>query len=202
MGHVKVGQPDYAVLPMVTQRWSPYCFDGRPVPGDLLLQCLEAARWSASSYNEQPWYFVLAERNNEESFEAMLSCLMEANQAWAKFAGALLIAVSKETFTHNNTPNRCHAYDLGQAVAHLSLQATSLGLHVHQMGGINPSRIRQLYAIPDGFVPQTAIAIGYAATDLIPGQEALASRDTQPRNRKKISEFVYSGKWGASFTTK
>lgn len=202
MSDVKRGEPDYSVLPVMVERWSPYCFDNQPVPGDLLLQCLEATRWAASSFNEQPWYFVLAERQNAEAFDKMLDCLLEANQAWAKFAGALLIGISKETFTHNGTPNRVHGYDLGQAVAQMSLQATALGLQVHQMAGINSSRIRQEYSLPEGYVPQTAIAIGTAAVEPLPGQEAFASRDTKPRTRKKISEFVFRDKWGTSFTTK
>lgn len=202
MSHVKKGESDYSVMPEMLERWSPYCFDDQPVPGDLLLQCLEATRWAASSYNEQPWYFVLAEKSNPAAFEKMLGCLLEANQVWAKFAGALLIAVSKENFSHNGTPNRAHAYDLGQAVAQLSLQATAVGLHVHQMAGINLSRIRQEYAIPDGYVPQTAIAIGYAAIEPMPGQEGLVGRDTKARTRKKIADYVFSDKWGTSFTTK
>lgn len=202
MSSVKKGEADFGVMPEMLERWSPYCFDDQTVPGDLLLQCLEATRWSASSYNEQPWYFLLSEKSKPDGFEKMLGCLLEANQVWAKYAGALLIAVSKENFSHNGTPNRVHAYDLGQAVAQLSLQATALGLQVHQMAGINLSRIRQEYSIPDGYVPQTAVAIGYAAKEPLPGQEAFAGRDTKPRTRKKISEFVFSEKWGTSFTTK
>lgn len=202
MNDIKKGESDYSIMPEMLERWSPYCFDDQSVPGDLLLQCLEATRWSASSYNEQPWYFVLAEKNNAAAFDKMLGCLLEANQVWAKYAGALLIAVSKENFSHNGTPNRVHAYDLGQAVAQLSLQATALGLQVHQMAGINSSRIRQEYAIPDGYVPQTAVAIGYAASEPMPGQESLAGRDHKPRTRKKITEYVFSEKWGTSFAAK
>ena len=202
MNDIKKGESDYSIMPEMLERWSPYCFDDQPVPGDLLLQCLEATRWSASSYNEQPWYFVLAEKNNAVAFDKMLGCLLEANQVWAKYAGALLIAVSKENFSHNGTPNRVHAYDLGQAVAQLSLQATAVGLQVHQMAGINSSRIRQEYAIPDGYVPQTAVAIGYAASEPMPRQETLAGRDQKPRTRKKITEYVFREKWGTSFVAK
>lgn len=202
MSDVKKGEPDYSVMPEMLERWSPYCFDDQPVPGDLLLQCLEATRWAASSYNEQPWYFLLAEKTNSPAFEKMLGCLLEANQVWAKYSGALLIAVSKENFSHNGTPNRAHAYDLGQAVAQLSLQATTVGLYVHQMAGINLSRIRQEYSIPDGYVPQTAVAIGYAAQEPLPGQESFAGRDSKSRTRKKITEYVFSEKWGTSFSAK
>lgn len=202
MAEIKSGKPDHEILTAISERWSPYCFDGRAVSQELLLQCLEAARWSASSYNEQPWYFIVAERTKADQFETMLGCLMEANQVWAKYSGVLLLAVSKETFTHNGTPNRVHGYDLGQAVAQLSVQATLLGLHVHQMAGINPSRVRQEYGLPDGFIPQTAVAIGYVAREPLAGQESFAGRDKQPRVRKPISEFVYSGKWGSSFVTK
>ncbi len=193
---VKVAQTFSEILSVIRDRWSPYAFDGQKVPAALLEQCLIAASWASSSYNEQPWYFLVAYRDDSAEFNRMLACLLDANQGWAKFAGALLLTVSQETFSRNGTPNRVHQHDLGQAAAHFALQATSCGLAVHQMAGIHIGKIRAEYQIPDGFAPQTAIAIGYAAKVPAAGQEPLMVRDSAPRQRKSISEFVFKGAWG------
>lgn len=184
------------VLPVIRDRWSPYAFDSRGVSASDIEQCLIAASWAASSYNEQPWYFLPAHREEGAEFERMLSCLLDANQAWAKYAGVLVLTVSQEAFSRNGTPNRVHQHDLGQAAAHFALQATAHGLAVHQMAGIHISKIRAEYQIPDGFAPQTAIAVGYAAKQPAAGQEELISRDQAPRQRKPLSHFVFKGRWG------
>ncbi len=122
---------------------------------------MEAPRWTASSYNEQPWHFIVATQENPTEFNQLLSCLVEANQVWAKHAPVLMIAVAKLNFEKNGNPN-CHAfYDVGAAVCSLTIQATSLGLFVHQMGGFEASKTRELYKIPEGYEPITVIAIGY-----------------------------------------
>jgi nitroreductase len=194
----KQAQTSPEILAAIRERWSPYAFDGQPVPAALIEPCLVAASWAASSYNEQPWYFLVAHREQTAEFDRMLSCLLDANQGWAKFAGVLMVTVSRETFVRNGSPNRVHQHDLGQAAAHFSLQATVQGLAVHQMAGIHIGKIRAEYQIPDGFSPQTAIAIGYAAKQPAPGQEELIGRDQAPRQRKPLSQFVFHGRWGAS----
>lgn len=194
----KKAQTTTEMLPVIRDRWSPYAFDGQPVPATLIEQSLVAASWAASSYNEQPWYFLVAPREDTVEFDRMLGCLLDANQAWAKFSSVLILTVSHETFSRNGTPNRVHQYDLGQAAAHFTLQATALGLAVHQMAGIHIGKIRAEYQIPDGFLPQTAIAIGYAAKQPAAGQEELVDRDSTPRQRKPLNEFVFKGNWGKS----
>jgi nitroreductase len=194
----KQAQVSTEILSVIRDRWSPYAFDGQPVPSTLLEQCLLAASWAASSYNEQPWYFLVAHREETVEFGRMLGCLLDANQGWAKFAGALMLTVSQESFSRNGTPNRVHQHDLGQAAAHFTLQATALGLAVHQMAGIHIGKVRAEYQIPDGFSPQTAIAIGYAAKQPAAGQEELIGRDNAPRQRKPLSQFVFKGGWGKS----
>ncbi len=192
----KQPQASTEILSVIRNRWSPYAFDGQPVPTASIEQCLSAASWAASSYNEQPWYFLLAHRGDEAEFDRMLHCLLDANQSWAKFASVLLLTVSQESFSRNGSPNRVHQYDLGQAVAHFALQATALGLAVHQMAGIHIGKIRAEYQIPDGYTPQTAIAVGYASKETLAGQEDLIGRDNQPRQRKPLSQFVFKGTWG------
>jgi nitroreductase len=193
--HPKLAQTDYPVLPVIAERFSPYLYDPRPVEREKLLSCLEAARWAASSYNEQPWTFILAERTDTAGFARALDCLVEGNQAWAKNAGVLILTVTSRLFKKNGKPNAASEHDVGIAAGNMALQATSLGLQVHQMIGIVPAKVRATYKIPDGHDPLTAIAIGYAAAVAPGSTEPLGQRDLVPRGRKPLSETVVSS-WG------
>lgn len=184
------------LLPVLRERWSPYRFEPRDVEDDKLLRCLEAARWAASSYNDQPWSFLLARRSDSDAFEKALSCLVEANQAWAKNAGVLLLSVVRTTFRMNNNPNRVALHDLGGAATSMALQAAAEGLQVHQMAGVNLSRVRQVYDVPEGHQPETAIAIGYPDTSEAAEDDELARRDRQPRTRLPLAEQVFGDAWG------
>src|SRR5262245_1615724 len=108
-------QPDHPVLPVITERWRPYVYEPRPGERGKLLSCLEAARWAPSSYNEQPWTFILAERNDASEFNRLLECLVEGNRVWAKNAGVLVITVASKLFTKNGKPNRAAEHDIGLA---------------------------------------------------------------------------------------
>ena len=195
--HPKHAQPDRAILPVIAERWSPYAYDPRPVEREKLLTCLEALRWAPSSYNEQPWTYILAERGDAAAFAKLLDCLVEGNQAWAKNVGVLIVTVVSRRFKLNGKPNAACEHDVGLAAGNLTLQATALGLHVHQMIGIVPDKVRAAYNVPEGHDPLTAIAIGHAAA-VAPGTtDKLAQRDLAPRTRKTIAEFVVST-WGQS----
>ncbi len=180
---------------LVGARWSPYGFDPRPLPAAELRSLLEAARWSPSSYNEQPWRLVAARREDGEPFERLLGCLVEFNQSWARHASALVLGVVVRRFAGRDADNPAAEHDLGLATAHLMLEATARGLSTHAMIGIDAGRARAAFAIPDGFDPLTAIAIGYAGT---PGDQPdkLRDRDAAPRDRKPLAEFVFGGEWG------
>jgi len=200
MSRNPVEQP---VLDVIANRWSPYRFEAREIEEEKLIQCLEAARWTASSFNEQPWFFIVARRQESDAFERMLGCLMEANQTWARHASALILTVTRSTFQKNGKPNRVAQHDLGQAAAHLALQADALGLQVHQMAGVNLSKVRQEYGVPDGHEPQTAIAIGYADSSQPEDETAaeLKKRESGPRTRDALKDQVFGDQWGdgASF---
>lgn len=193
--NVKIARPDHPIHELIANRWSPYCFEPRSVEPEKLLSCLEAARWAASSYNEQPWTYILATRDDQAEFSKLLGCLMEANQAWAKHAGVLLLGVVCPTFSLNGKPNRVAEHDLGLAAGNICLQATALGLCVHQMAGVNLDKARATYNIPPTHAPFTGIAIGYAANPDTSDPQ-LAERDRTARPRKKLGEFVYKGQWG------
>jgi nitroreductase len=194
--HPKIARPNHPVLPVIAERWSPYAYEPRPVEREKLLSCLEAARWAASSYNEQPWTYILAERTDEKEFARALDCLVEGNRAWAKNAGVLLLSVVSRLFSKNGKPNRAAEHDMGLAAGNMVLQATSLGLQAHQMIGIEPAKIRASYRVPDTHEPLTAIAIGYPAAVQPGTADPLGQRDLAPRARKSFAEFMVSGAWG------
>lgn len=193
----KEAKPDHPIHEYFVKRWSPCAFSDRPVPEEDLRSLFEAARWSASSYNEQPWRYIVAIRTDLEGFERLLSCLVEGNQPWAKAAPVLALGCASLNSALNGRPNAAAEHDLGAASACLSVEATARGLFVHQMIGILPDRARELYQIPDGFRPLTGLAIGYLGDpNTLP--ENYKDRDLTPRQRKPLAEFVFGGQWGAA----
>ncbi len=192
----KPAAADHPLHPLIANRWSPRAFDTvRPVEREKLLAILEAARWAPSSSNEQPWTFIVATRDQPEDFERLLSCLVEANQKWAKNAAVLVIAVAKRHFERNGTPNRHASHDVGLALGNLAIQATALGLAVHYMAGFEPSKARQVCTIPETHEPFTMAALGYAAEpSTLP--EEYRQREVAPRVRKPLNQIVHSGKFG------
>lgn len=193
----KEATPDHPVHELIAKRWSPYAFADRPVSDDDLRSLFEAARWAPSSYNEQPWTYIVATRADTAEFERLLSCLVEGNQPWAKAAPVLGIGCTSLSFVRNGKPNAAAIHDLGLASAMLTLEATARGLHVHQMIGILPDRVRELYHVPDGVQPLTGLAIGYLGeSNVLP--DVYRQRDLAPRQRKRLAEFVFGGQWGTA----
>lgn len=195
--HTKHATPDHPVHEWITQRWSPYAFADRSVSDDDLRSLFEAARWAASSYNEQPWRFLVARREDSEAHAKMLGLLVEANQAWAAAAPVLAIGVIETRFSRNGKPNKAAPHDLGLAAGSLSFEATKRGIAVHQMIGIEAEGIRDAYGLPESAEAFTALAIGYAAP-AEEAPEALRGRDEAPRARKTLSEFVFEGRFGSA----
>ena len=188
---------EHPVHDLILRRWSPRAFAERPVPPDALRAVFEAARWAASSMNEQPWRFLVAQRADEESFGKALACLAPGNRVWAEDAAVLVVAVAQWGFARSGRPNRHAFHDVGQAVALLSLQATERGLVVHQMAGFDPDKARETFGIPDDFEPLTAFALGYPGD---PGSLSgeLRTRELARRERRPQRDFVFSagGPWG------
>lgn len=192
----KTAQADHPILEPIRQRWSPRAFADRPVAAETLLSVLEAARWAASSGNEQPWRFIVATKGEPQGYLKLLACLKEKNRSWAGAAPVLMLALAKGHFRDDPAGLNRHAWhDVGQAVATLSLQATALGLYVHPMAGFYPERVREAYAVPAAFEPVTALALGYLGNpETLP--EDLRRREEAPRRRKPLSELVFAEAWG------
>ncbi len=191
----KKASTDYPIHELLAERWSPYGFEDRPVAQADLRSLFEAARWAASSYNEQPWSFFVATKENPEEFARLLSCLVEGNQGWAKAAPVLVLGVVSLNFSRNNKDNRAAVHDLGLAAGNLLVEATARGLCVHQMIGILPDKAREVYQIPGNADAWTAMANAYKG-DPAKLPDVLKERDLAPRQRKPLSQFVFTGKWG------
>ncbi|MDB9496535.1 nitroreductase family protein [Spirulina major CS-329] len=191
----KPTETTYPIHPLIRDRWSPLAFDPRPVEPAKLGSLLEAARWAASCYNEQPWFFLVATADQPAEFERMFSCIVEGNQSWAKAAPVLMLGVASRTFARNGNENRHGYHDLGAAIANLAIQATALDLITHAMGGFDPDRARALYQIPSGYDPVTAIAVGYQGELRQLPTEQLQQREAAPRSRKPLTDFVFTGQW-------
>lgn len=188
-------ESDFPIHPLIRERWSPVIFAPRSVTRDALHRLLEAARWAPSSYNEQPWSFLVALREHAEDFATLLSCLVEANQHWAQHAGVLMVACAQRNFRRNGRPNRHAFHDVGMATQNLLLQAQAEGLAGHVMAGFDPDRARQLLQIPDTHEAVTMIAVGYPATDPRQADPVLLQREAAPRERKPQREWVFGASW-------
>ena len=182
---------------LIRARWSPRAFSDRLVSDADLKTILEAGRWAASSFNEQPWRFMVARKSDPTAFQKILSILAPFNQAWAKKAPVLFIMAAKRTFSHNGTPNLYAIHDAGQALAQVFLQATALGLHAHGMAGFDRDRARKELDIPDDYDLAAAVALGYLGSpDELPEQQRQS--EIAKRTRKPLEEIVFGADFGKS----
>ncbi len=191
----KLAETQAPIHDLIGRRWSPRAFLNLPVETDKLLSLFEAARWAASSNNEQPWAFIVATQEDPQNYEGMLSVLVDFNRGWANKAPVLILALAHTQFEKDGRPNRHAYYDLGQAAANLSLQATALGLTTHQMAGFNPQAARERFAVPQGWEPVSVIALGYPGDPALL-TEILRQREIARRERKPLGKFVFEGEWG------
>ncbi len=188
-----------AIADLIAQRWSPRAIDpDQPVSRDQLLALLEAARWAPSCFGDQPWRYLVWDRFRDPAgWRQAFDCLAEGNQLWVKNAPILLLAVAAPNFGHNDQPNRWAQYDTGAASENLCLQATALGLVVHQMGGFDPEAAKARFNIPADHVGMAMIAVGHpGAIELLP--QALAEKEQAPRSRKPLAQLAFEGRWGQS----
>ena len=191
----KLAPIDHPIQDILKRRWSPRAFSDRIVEREKLQSLFEAARWAASSFNEQPWSFIVTTKEKPEQHAALVGCLTEKNQQWAQRAPVLMVSVAKLNFEKNGKPNRHAFHDVGMAVGNLIVQATALDLYVHQMAGFSVEKVRENYGVPEGFEPVAAIAVGYPDDpNVLPA--AFREQEVGPRQRKPIDSFVFEAKWG------
>lgn len=186
---LKKGHSDVQVEDVILQRWSPRAFSEASVSDEQLKQIFTAASWAASSYNEQPWRFIVG-RKGDETWEKIFATLLPFNQSWAKPAHVLYAAFAKRSFTLTQLPNASYVHDLGAASAMASLQATALGLYTHGMRGFNGEMLSKAFAVPDDFEPVACWALGhFGEPATLP--ENFKTMEDAPRIRKPLSELVF-----------
>lgn len=195
--HPKHASADHDVLDLIRERWSPRAFDPtRRISRDDLWRLFEAARWSPSSRNEQPWRFIVVDRvDHQDTHEALTTTLTASNQAWAPLAPVLILVAAKLTVGESVEANRHAFYDTGQAVAYLTVQAQAQGLASRQMEGFDRVRAAVICGVPEQYDLAAVIAVGYpGAPDLLPNEKHRLL-ETTPRARRPASDFVFAGTW-------
>lgn len=181
---------------LIANRWSGRAYDSkRPVAHEHIISLLEAARWAPSCFGDEPWRYVVCDKTrNEAAWNKAFACLSEGNQSWAVDAPVLILALANTIFSHNVTPNRWAQYDTGAASMSLCIQATSLGLMVHQMGGFSAENAVSSFAIPDQYTAMAMMTVGYQlAEDEI--AEDVMERESSERHRNPLSEQFFDGGW-------
>jgi nitroreductase len=189
----KTAQNNHPIHELLKTRWSPRAFSGQPVETEKLLSLFEAARWAPSGANTQPWAFIVTTQESAGPFAKLLGTLGERNQVWAKNVPVLVLAITKSE-REPGKPNLWAGYDLGQSVAHLSVQASALGLYVHQMGGFDRQKAAQAFELPAGYEAMTVLAIGYPG-DPTTLPEGFRAPEMEVRTRKPLSEMAFDGAW-------
>lgn len=180
---------DYDIDDMYIKRWSPRAFSSTPVEDMKLNRIFEAARWAPSAANFQPWYFVIAKR--EEERQRFYTFINDSNVEWCKHAPVLAVVTSKTTRNDKGDPNITHAFDTGTAWGYLSLEAFRQGLITHGMGGFDRAKAKEVLRLPDEYEAHAVIAIGYYDP-----QAPLSDKNKKrefPSDRKAITEFVSEG---------
>ena len=186
-------QPIHSII---SDRWSSRAYDpDQLVSQESFLSLMEAARWSPSCMGDQPWQFITFHKKDATSWTQALNCLSVGNQNWAMDASILILACARQSFSNNQKPNRWNQYDTGAACENICLQATSIGLVAHQMGGFDVEKSRQLFQIPSQYDLMSFIAICYPLAVEKISAEALV-KEKEARKRKPLREIFYTNQWG------
>ncbi|MEY2393536.1 nitroreductase family protein [Wolbachia endosymbiont of Tettigetta isshikii] len=151
---------------------------------------MEAARLTPSCYGNEPWrYIICNKQNNQSSWERLLSCLDGSNQKWAKNVQVLIISLSAKNFRKlDKGKNFWAKHDTGAASYALMLQATSMNLMAHQMGGFDKDKIIEKFNIPDDFNVMSVVAVGYE-------EEGAKVKE---KTRRPIKEIFFYDEWSKS----
>lgn len=195
---IKETPTNVEILEIFKKRWSTRAFDiNKPIEREKLIAICEAARWSPSSMNDQPYKFIIWNKfHNEEQYNKALSCLGEWNYKWAKTAPVLVAAIANTKFRYNQKFNRWAEFDTGSATMSMILQATTLDIMSHQMGGFDVDKLKLTFGISDDFVPMSMIAFGYQSEDINVIDVAYHDGEIKPRERLDLSSNFYDSNFG------
>lgn len=197
----KIAKSAYPIHTLIANRWSPRAFDTkRAVETEKLFSILEASRWAASSFNEQPWRLIVGDKfETPETHQLIQQCLVDGNK-WAFEVPVLIMAVAKNNFTQTGAVNRHALHDVGLALGNLAIQATALGLYAHMMAGFYPEKAIELFNIPaEDFSPVVVIALGYLGDPKQLKEQWQQGAENAARTRKPLQEIIYAGQWNRPY---
>ncbi len=198
----KKAETQIPINDLIASRWSGRAYDPeRDISQEHIIALLEAARWAPSCYGDEPWrYIVCNKKDNVGAWDKAYSCLAEGNQSWAKDAPLLILVIADSVMRRNGNPNRWGQYDTGAASLSLCLQATDIGLMVHQMGGFDAEKARGLFVIPAQYTPMAMMTVGYQLSlEMI--SVDVKERELSERNRRSLAKNFFDGQWGNAFST-
>ena len=185
------------INPYTCERWSPRSFSPKPVDHETLVSLFEAARWSASCYNIQPWRYIIESKTDPEAWEVAQNCTLDWNRRWTKSAPIIGFVLAEPVELPGGHKNIWHQFDTGMSCAHLTIEAESRGLSVHKFAGINKEAVRKNYNIPDCVEIICGIVIGYKGS-VEALEDDLREREIEERKRNSLSTFVFKRKYGQS----
>ncbi len=192
---IKLAKTQFDIHPLIIKRFSPRGYSDEAISKEELNKILEAASWAPSSYNEQPWRFIIGIKGEGDGYDKIFQCLSEKNQTWATTAPILMLSLAKRRLDRNSNLNRFHSYDTGQAIAMLSIQAATDNIFISQMGGFNAAMVKDLFKIPDDYEILAAVALGK-----VDYEDQMEKGEVAYRTRKDLSEFVYSNDLNTPYT--
>jgi len=187
---VKQAATTYPVHDLIRSRWSPRAFADKPIAEEDMFTLFEAASWAASSYNEQPWRYIYAHREDEKAFQRLLSCINPGNQQWAQHASVLVLNLAQKHFMRNGRTNRHYLHDAGAANTTFMLQAASMDIYGHMMAGFDYEKTVQTFELSEEIDPVCFIALGYLGEDISSLDEAKQQSEQKARSRKPVSELI------------
>ncbi|BAN36135.1 nitroreductase [Sulfuricella denitrificans skB26] len=195
----KTASTQVDVHDIIAKRWSCRAFDAsKPVSREQIVALLEAARWSPSCFGDEPWRFIVWDKNSDAAaWQKAFDCLGEWNQNWVKNAPVLMLTTANSLFSKNGKPNRWGQYDTGAAAENLCLQAVASGLMAHQMGGFDVEKTRSAFNIPNEFALMAMIAVGYQGEpEVLNDNEELKELELAARARTPLGVHFFDGDWG------
>jgi nitroreductase len=192
----QIRKTQYPVESIFVNRWSPRAMSGEELNDEEFLPLFEAARWAPSSYNNQPWRFIIAKRNTPE-WEKLFNLMVDFNQGWTKNAAVLVVIISYNNFEHNGKPSATHSFDTGAAWENFALEGSKRGLVVHGMQGFDYERAKKELSVPEDYTVEAMVAIGH------PGNKESLSAELQereiPSDRKPLEELIFKGMFGNQY---
>lgn len=186
-------KPEYPIQDLILNRWSSRAMSGEILSEEEFMPLLEAAKWAPSSYNGQPWRFILGKRETEH-WSRLFDLLVPSNQSWAKNASALILLISHKVFEHNGKPSITHSFDTGAACENLALEGSARGLVTHCMQGFDYTKAKESCQVPDEYQVEAMVAVGK------PGLKDSLDPETQKKeflsDRKPLNELLFYGTFG------